>query len=111
VPTYSYECKKCGHQFEVFHAISATPRVTCEACESRSCKKLLGTGAGIIFKGNGFYETDYKKKKETQPASENKGEKKEGASSSANGNGSSADGNKSSGNNSKSTESKADPTS
>jgi putative FmdB family regulatory protein len=60
VPTYTYKCKKCGSEFDVFHAISADPRVKCEACGG-GCKRQLGTGAGIIFKGSGFYETDYKK--------------------------------------------------
>ena len=61
MPTYSYECKKCGHEHEVFHAISAKPQVMCPECGG-ACIKLLGTGAGIIFKGSGFYETDYKRK-------------------------------------------------
>lgn len=46
---------------QVFHSMTATPRVKCEACGSRSVKRILGTGAGIIFKGSGFYETDYKR--------------------------------------------------
>jgi putative FmdB family regulatory protein len=61
VPTYTYECKKCGHVQDVFHAMSAKPRVTCEACKGRSMTRMLGTGAGLIFKGSGFYETDYKR--------------------------------------------------
>ncbi len=61
MPTYSYECVKCHHITDVFHAISATIRVKCEKCNGR-CERLIGTGAGIIFKGSGFYETDYKKK-------------------------------------------------
>lgn len=60
MPTYTYECKKCEHTFDVFHAIHANPRVKCEECGG-ACKRLLGTGAGIIFKGSGFYETDYKR--------------------------------------------------
>lgn len=60
MPTYSYECRKCGHVFDVFHSISATPKIKCEECGGGS-KRLMGTGAGIIFKGSGFYETDYKK--------------------------------------------------
>lgn len=61
MPTYSYQCKRCDHVQDVFHAMSVTPRVKCEVCGG-SCKRLLGTGAGIIFKGSGFYETDYKRK-------------------------------------------------
>jgi len=61
MPTYSYECKECGHVTDEFHAMSAKPRVKCAQCGSTRTKKLLGTGAGIIFKGSGFYETDYKR--------------------------------------------------
>lgn len=68
MPTYTYQCKCCEHSQDVFHTMSAKPRVKCEKCGG-PCKKLLGTGAGIIFKGSGFYETDYKKKGKA-PASE-----------------------------------------
>ena len=61
MPTYTYECEKCGHQFDYFHSITAEPKVVCEKCKGK-CHRLIGTGAGIIFKGSGFYETDYKKK-------------------------------------------------
>ena len=60
VPTYTYQCKKCGHAFDLFHAISAQPHVECPECQGE-CTRLIGTGAGIIFKGSGFYQTDYKK--------------------------------------------------
>jgi putative FmdB family regulatory protein len=60
VPTYTYECKKCGRPRDVFHAISASPRIRCTACGG-PCKRRLGTGGAIIFKGSGFYETDYRK--------------------------------------------------
>ena len=80
MPTYSYECKKCETVTDVFHSMSATPRVTCGSCGSRRMKRLLGTGAGIIFKGSGFYQTDYKngsngESKETK-GSESKAESK-----------------------------------
>lgn len=61
MPTYTYQCMKCGHTFDYFHSISATPKVTCEKCKGK-CERLIGNGAGIIFKGSGFYETDYKRK-------------------------------------------------
>jgi len=61
MPTYTYECLKCHNTQDVFHSISASPEVTCPACGGK-CRRLLGTGAGIIFKGSGFYETDYKRK-------------------------------------------------
>lgn len=81
MPTYSYECGKCGHTFDVFHAMSATPKVKCESCGSAKTRKQLGTGAGFIFKGSGFYETDFKDKKGTpdkkaDAAPESKGEAK-----------------------------------
>jgi len=68
LPTYSYSCKKCGHEFDVFHGIKETPRVKCAACGSARCERLIGTGAGIIFRGGGFYETDFKQKKGAPPS-------------------------------------------
>ena len=61
MPTYTYECKKCSETVDQFHVINAKPRIKCESCGG-ACKRLIGTGAGIIFKGSGFYETDYKTK-------------------------------------------------
>jgi len=61
MPTYEYECIGCGHLFDVFHTMTAKPRIKCPECGGRT-KKLIGAGAGIIFKGSGFYETDYKRK-------------------------------------------------
>ncbi len=58
MPTYEYECKKCGH-FEEFQSITAAPLTRCPKCHGK-VHRLLGTGSGIIFKGSGFYETDYK---------------------------------------------------
>ncbi len=60
MPTYTYQCKSCEHTFDLFHAISAQPKVKCPECKG-ACRRLIGTGAGVIFKGSGFYETDYKK--------------------------------------------------
>jgi len=61
MPTYDYECKDCNHAFEEFHSMSAKPVKKCPECGGK-VNRLIGTGAGIIFKGSGFYETDYKKK-------------------------------------------------
>ncbi len=66
MPTYEYECKKCNHRFEKFQSITAEPLKTCPEC-SGELKRLIGLGAGIIFKGSGFYCTDYKDTK--QPSS------------------------------------------
>ena len=60
MPTYAYECRKCGHQFEKFQPITAEPVKTCPKCRGKVAR-MLTTGAGIIFKGSGFYQTDYKK--------------------------------------------------
>ena len=60
MPTYEYECRKCGHQFERFQPITAAPVKTCPKCKGKVARLLSG-GAGIIFKGSGFYQTDYKK--------------------------------------------------
>jgi putative FmdB family regulatory protein len=81
MPTYEYKCKKCGNVFEVFHSMSAQPVKTCPKCGGE-VKKLIGSGAGTIFKGTGFYHTDYKnkvskgKKTETQKTSPPKPEPK-----------------------------------
>jgi putative FmdB family regulatory protein len=60
MPTYEYRCDKCGHQFEQFQSITAKPLRKCRACGRNSLKRLIGSGAGIIFKGSGFYQTDYR---------------------------------------------------
>ncbi len=66
MPTYDYECQSCGHVFEKFHSMTSRPRVKCPRCGGRA-KKLLGTGANIVFKGSGFYETDYRRKTAAPP--------------------------------------------
>lgn len=59
MPTYDYACPKCEKVFEVFHGMNEKPRVLCPDCKARA-RKQLGTGAGILFKGSGFYQTDYR---------------------------------------------------
>lgn len=61
MPNYDYRCQQCGHEFEVFQKMSDDKLTDCplEECDGQ-VKRLLGTGAGLIFKGGGFYETDYR---------------------------------------------------
>jgi len=80
MPTYDYQCNKCGETFEIFQSIKATPlrRARCEACgKSQPVKRLIGTGGAILFKGAGFYETDYRSesyRKAAKADSEKKGD-------------------------------------
>jgi putative FmdB family regulatory protein len=60
MPTYDYRCEACEHAFEEFQSMSAKPLRKCPACGKLKLKRLIGTGAGVIFKGSGFYETDYR---------------------------------------------------
>ena len=61
MPTYEYECTHCGHNFELFQRITDKPIDKCPKC-NKEVKRLIGAGSGIIFKGSGFYATDYRKK-------------------------------------------------
>ncbi len=60
MPTYDYACEACGHTFEQFQSITADPLKTCPKCSRRGLQRLIGAGAGVIFRGAGFYETDYR---------------------------------------------------
>ena len=60
MPTYEYKCSACGHAFERFQSMSAEPIKRCPECGKAKVKRLIGTGAGLIFKGSGFYITDYR---------------------------------------------------
>ena len=60
MPTYNYECAACGHAFELFQSMTDKVKRKCPACGQRKLERLIGTGAGLIFKGSGFYETDYR---------------------------------------------------
>ena len=58
MPTYEYECEECGHEFEIFQGITDKPLRRCPKCRKLKVRRLIGKGAGIIFKGSGFYITD-----------------------------------------------------
>jgi len=84
MPTYEYACDSCGHEFEEFQSITAKPLRKCPACKTPALRRLIGTGAGIIFKGSGFYQTDYRSdsykkaaEKDTGGTSAKSGDKKE----------------------------------
>ena len=68
MPTYVYACDSCGTQFERFQSITADPIKRCPECGKAKVKRLIGTGAGVIFKGSGFYITDYRDKSYAEKA-------------------------------------------
>jgi putative FmdB family regulatory protein len=72
MPTYDYKCKKCKHQFEEVQSMSADRLVLCPVCKTKNLVRLISKGGGMIFKGSGFYQTDYKNAKsdtkETKPS-------------------------------------------
>jgi putative FmdB family regulatory protein len=80
MPTYQYQCEACGHELEEFQSMTEEPLVRCPSCNGESLVRVLGTGAGLIFKGSGFYLTDYRKgppPKEGDTKPEGKTQKKE----------------------------------
>jgi putative FmdB family regulatory protein len=63
VPTYEYQCQKCGHRFSEFQRIVDPPIKDCPRCRKKSCvEQIISGGSGLVFKGSGFYITDYKRK-------------------------------------------------
>jgi len=68
MPTYDYRCAACGHALEIFHGISERPRRTCPKCKKPKLERLISAGAGLVFKGSGFYLTDYRSKSYTEAA-------------------------------------------
>ena len=104
MPTYDYECDSCGHEFELFQSITAAVKKKCPDCGKLKLRRLFGAGAAIVFKGSGFYQTDYRsesykagaakeKKSREKKSSEEKGGSR--SKSSSGGHGSSGEGNKS----------------
>jgi putative FmdB family regulatory protein len=78
MPTYDYLCDSCGHEFEAFESITAEPRKDCPQCKEPRLRRKIGPGAAILFKGSGFYQTDYRSEsykkaaKAESPTSESK---------------------------------------
>jgi putative FmdB family regulatory protein len=60
MPTYDYECDACGHKLEMFQSITESPKRKCPNCGRLKLRRLFGTGAAVMFKGSGFYQTDYR---------------------------------------------------
>jgi len=86
MPTYDYRCEACGHEMVVFQGITEEALRECPHCHAQELRRLIGTGGGIIFKGSGFYETDYKRARNPKAGagkdSESKPEKKESSNDS-----------------------------
>ena len=68
MPTYRYACQACGHELEEFQSMTAAPLKRCPECGKSKLQRLIGAGAGIIFKGSGFYSTDYRAPAPAEPA-------------------------------------------
>ena len=66
MPTYEYRCSKCRYEFEKLQAMSEAAVKKCPKCKRLAVRRLISTGVGVIFKGTGFYATDYKNKKSTE---------------------------------------------
>ena len=81
MPTYDYICKKCGHEFEEFHSISDDPVRVCPECGQISVERKISGGSGLIFKGSGFYITDYSNGKSSAANSKGDSESKNSNSS------------------------------
>jgi putative FmdB family regulatory protein len=75
MPTYAYVCQNCQHEFDSFQSITAKPLRVCPACGQTALKRLIGSGAGIIFKGSGFYCTDHRSDGYKSAASSDTGSK------------------------------------
>src|SRR6476659_8756375 len=89
MPTYDYECDACGHTFELFQSISEPVQKKCPECKKLKLRRLFGTGAAVVFKGSGFYQTDHRSEsnnkgaEKDKPASEAKRESKSDSTASS----------------------------
>lgn len=80
MPTYEYACSACGHRFEEFQSITAKPLTKCPRCKKNKVQRLISGGAGFLFKGSGFYITDYRSDSYKSAAKAETGGKTEGKS-------------------------------
>ena len=78
MPTYDYQCQSCDHEWELFQAITAKPVRKCPECGKLQLRRLFGTGAAVVFKGSGFYETDYRSESYRKGAEKDKKAKEKG---------------------------------
>lgn len=88
MPTYKYECSACGHGFELFQSMTDSVKKKCPSCGKSKLQRLIGAGAGILFKGSGFYETDYRSSSYQAAAKADSGGDGKKSDSSASGGGS-----------------------
>jgi putative FmdB family regulatory protein len=82
MPTYEYQCSNCGHELEEFQSINEAPLTLCPACKGETLLRIMGGGAGLIFRGSGFYLTDYKKSTPPSDAPKGKSTGSDGGSTS-----------------------------
>ncbi|MEF8788011.1 MAG: FmdB family zinc ribbon protein [Planctomycetota bacterium] len=82
MPTYEYKCEDCSHVFEAFHGMTDDPLEECPKCGEKALRRLIGGGAGIIFKGSGFWETDYNRSGSSQDQETTSGDSSSGSDSS-----------------------------
>ncbi|MBL1219033.1 MAG: zinc ribbon domain-containing protein [Planctomycetes bacterium] len=92
MPTYEYVCRACNHDFELFQSMSAPVKRKCPECGKKKLERLIGTGSAIIFKGSGFYETDYRSDSYKKAAKAEKSSTTSSSSSSSNDSSSSSNG-------------------
>src|SRR3954465_10027011 len=83
MPTYEYQCDACGNKFEKFQSITSAPIKKCPKCGKNKVRRLISTGAGLIFKGSGFYITDYRSESYKEKAKSESGEKSDPAKTDA----------------------------
>jgi putative FmdB family regulatory protein len=97
MPTYDYVCDGCGHAFELFQSMTEEPKKTCPKCKKKKLRRLIGAGAALVFKGSGFYKTDYRSESYKKGAAKDSGGSKGSDSTGSASTGSAGKGPKSSG--------------